>query len=81
MPIQVSCPSCGAPVRFQSAGSAVAVCAYCHSTLAREGGAPVGLEGRRAAATGGVHPVLVGVDEFEVRLLRDGLGGVEQGVG
>jgi hypothetical protein len=43
--------------------------------------APVGLEGWRAAAPGGVHPVLVGVDELEVRLLADGLGGVEEGVG
>jgi ribosomal protein S27E len=37
MPIQVSCPSCGAPVRYQSAASAIAVCPYCRSTLARDG--------------------------------------------
>ena len=29
------CPSCGAPVQFQSAASILAVCEYCHSTLVR----------------------------------------------
>ena len=29
------CPSCGAPVRFQSAASILAVCEYCKSTLVR----------------------------------------------
>jgi hypothetical protein len=29
------CPSCGAPVVFQSAASVFAVCAYCQSTLVR----------------------------------------------
>lgn len=37
MPVQVSCPACGATVHFQSAGSALAVCSYCHSALARDG--------------------------------------------
>ena len=37
MPITATCPSCGAPVRFQSAASALAVCGYCRSTLARDG--------------------------------------------
>ena len=31
------CPSCGAPVTFKSAQSAYAICAYCHSTVVREG--------------------------------------------
>lgn len=31
------CPSCGAPVVFQSAQSTHAVCGYCRSTVAREG--------------------------------------------
>jgi endogenous inhibitor of DNA gyrase (YacG/DUF329 family) len=31
------CPACGAPVEFQSAQSAYAVCAYCHSAVVREG--------------------------------------------
>lgn len=30
-----TCPSCGAPVRFQSAVSILAVCDYCQSTLVR----------------------------------------------
>lgn len=31
------CPSCGAPVKFQSAASVLAVCEYCTSTLLRHG--------------------------------------------
>ncbi|MEB2347862.1 MAG: DUF4178 domain-containing protein [Comamonadaceae bacterium] len=31
------CPGCGAPVEFLSAQSTHAVCAYCHSTVARSG--------------------------------------------
>jgi hypothetical protein len=31
-----NCPSCGAPVIFQSAASILAVCAYCRSTLLRQ---------------------------------------------
>jgi len=34
---QASCPSCGAPVKFRGASSVVAVCAYCQSTLLRDG--------------------------------------------
>ncbi|PZP36521.1 MAG: DUF4178 domain-containing protein [Roseateles depolymerans] len=34
---RAACPNCGAPVDFQSAASASAVCSYCHSTLLREG--------------------------------------------
>ncbi len=30
-----NCPSCGAPVRFQSAASILVVCEYCQSTLLR----------------------------------------------
>jgi endogenous inhibitor of DNA gyrase (YacG/DUF329 family) len=33
------CPNCGAQVEFKSAGSAVAVCGFCSSTLVREGDA------------------------------------------
>ena len=29
------CPSCGAPVQFQSAASILAICEYCKSTLVR----------------------------------------------
>jgi hypothetical protein len=32
---EVPCPSCGAPVVFQSAASIMAVCEYCSSTLVR----------------------------------------------
>jgi Domain of unknown function (DUF4178) len=34
---QASCPSCAAPVKFRGASSVVAVCAYCQSTLVRDG--------------------------------------------
>jgi hypothetical protein len=33
--LTASCPSCGAPVVFKSAGSVFAVCEYCQSTLVR----------------------------------------------
>ena len=36
---RAACPNCGAPVDFQSAASASAVCSYCRSTLVREGDA------------------------------------------
>lgn len=32
---EVSCPSCGAPVRFMSAQSLLSVCGYCRATLMR----------------------------------------------
>ena len=32
---EINCPSCGAPVVFQSAASILAVCEYCKSTLVR----------------------------------------------
>ena len=35
MALSASCPSCGAPVVFKSAGSIFAVCEYCQSTLVR----------------------------------------------
>ena len=35
MALTASCPSCGAPVVFQSASSILAVCEYCQSTLVR----------------------------------------------
>lgn len=34
---RAACPNCGAPVDFQSAASASAVCSYCRSTLVRDG--------------------------------------------
>jgi len=32
-----NCPSCGAPVRFRGAASIVAICAFCRSTLVKQG--------------------------------------------
>ncbi len=34
---RAACPNCGAPVDFQSAASAFAVCSFCRSTIVREG--------------------------------------------
>ncbi len=34
---QAPCPNCGAPVAFQSAASAVAICGYCRSSVLRDG--------------------------------------------
>lgn len=34
---RAACPNCGAPVEFASAASASAVCAFCRSTLLRDG--------------------------------------------
>lgn len=34
---RAACPSCGAPVDFQSAQSVLAVCGYCRSTVVRDG--------------------------------------------
>ena len=31
------CPGCGAPVEFRSAQSTHAICAYCHSSVVRDG--------------------------------------------
>jgi ribosomal protein S27E len=36
---RAACPNCGAPVQFQSAASASAVCSFCRSTLLRDGDA------------------------------------------
>ena len=36
---RANCPNCGAPVEFQSAASAFAVCSFCQSTVVREGDA------------------------------------------
>jgi hypothetical protein len=34
---RAACPGCGAPVEFRSAQSTHAICAYCHSTVVRDG--------------------------------------------
>jgi ribosomal protein S27E len=59
MPVNVTCPSCGAAVRFQSAASALAVCGYCRATLARDGEALKNL-GRMAELLPDDSPVQLG---------------------
>ncbi|WP_172203192.1 DUF4178 domain-containing protein [Niveibacterium sp. COAC-50] len=59
MPVNVICPSCGAAVRFQSAASALAVCAYCRATLARDGDTLKNL-GRMAELLPDDSPVQIG---------------------
>jgi hypothetical protein len=62
-----TCPSCGAPVKFQSAASVFAVCDYCTSTLLRHG-ADVEAIGKMAALMD------------DPTLLRIGSEGVYKGV-
>lgn len=59
MPVNVSCPSCGAAVRYQSAASALAVCSYCRATLARDGDTLKNL-GRMAELVPDDSPVQIG---------------------
>ena len=58
---KVACPSCGAPVRFRGATSIVSVCAFCKSTLVREG---VRLEniGKQAELLEDHSPIRIGTD-------------------
>lgn len=57
----VSCPSCGAPLRFRGATSVVAVCAYCKATLVRDG---VNLEniGKQAELLEDDSPIQIGAE-------------------
>lgn len=59
----VACPSCGAPVRFRGATSIVAVCAFCKSTLVREG---VEIEnvGRQAELLEDHSPIRIGTEGY-----------------
>lgn len=59
MPVNVTCPSCGAAVRFQSAASALAVCGYCRATLSRDGEALKNI-GRMAELLPDQSPVQLG---------------------
>ena len=56
-----NCPSCGGPLRFRGATSIVAVCAFCKSTLVREG---VKLEdiGKQAELLEDQSPIRLGTD-------------------
>lgn len=56
-----NCPSCGGPLRFRGATSVVAVCAFCKSTLVRDG---VKLEdiGKQADLLEDDSPIRIGAD-------------------
>ncbi|HYC35385.1 MAG TPA: DUF4178 domain-containing protein [Usitatibacter sp.] len=58
---KVKCPSCGAPVRFRGATSIVSVCAFCKSTLVRDG---VEIEniGKQAELLQDISPIRVGTE-------------------
>ena len=56
-----SCPSCGAPVVFQSAASIFAVCAYCQSTLIRHDQALEDI-GKMAALADDRSPLQIGAE-------------------
>jgi hypothetical protein len=57
----VACPSCGAPTRFRGGASIVAVCAFCKSTLVRDG---VKIEniGKQAELLEDDSPIRIGAD-------------------
>lgn len=57
---RANCPQCGAEVALRSAASALAVCSYCRSTLAREGDALRRL-GQSAEVFEDYSPLQVGV--------------------
>jgi hypothetical protein len=56
-----ACPSCGAAVRFRGASSIVAVCAFCKSTLVREG-AKLEDIGKQAELIEDASPLRIGAD-------------------
>ena len=56
-----SCPSCGGPLRFRGATSIVAVCAFCKSTLVREG-ADIENIGKQAELLEDHSPIRIGAD-------------------
>jgi hypothetical protein len=56
-----NCPSCGGPLRFRGATSIVAVCAFCKSTLVREG-ADLENIGKQAELLPDDSPIRIGAD-------------------
>lgn len=56
-----ACPSCGAPLRFRGATSVVAVCAFCKSTLVRDG-AKIENIGKQAELLEDDSPIRIGAD-------------------
>ena len=61
MALTASCPSCGAPVVFKSAGSVFAVCEYCQSTLVRHDQALEDI-GKMAALVEDRSPLQIGAE-------------------
>lgn len=61
MAFRAACPSCGAPVEFQSAASFHAVCGFCRSTLVRHGGDLENL-GRMAELVADASPIQLGTE-------------------
>ncbi len=59
MPFSANCPSCGAPVVFQSSASFHGVCGFCRSTLVRHGGDLENL-GRMADLIEDASPIRLG---------------------
>jgi ribosomal protein L37AE/L43A len=59
--VTASCPSCGAPVVFQSAASIFAVCEYCQSTLVRHDQALEDI-GKMAALVEDRSPLQIGAE-------------------
>lgn len=57
---QVNCPGCGAPVKFQSTASVMAVCGFCRSTVVKEGEA-VRDVGKMSALLEDFTPMQLGV--------------------
>ncbi len=54
-----ACPSCGAPVEFASAGSVMAVCEYCQTTVIREGDS-LKAQGKQSLTLEDYSPLQVG---------------------
>ena len=59
MPLNATCPGCGAPVVFRSAASILAVCEYCQSTLLRQDAAVEDI-GKMAALAEDRSPLQLG---------------------
>ena len=57
--VQVNCPSCGGPVKFQSAVSVFAICPYCTSMLVRHD-VDVEAIGKMAQLTEDMSPLQIG---------------------
>jgi ribosomal protein S27E len=64
---QVVCPGCGAPVRFKSSASVMAVCEYCQTTLLKDAGSVANL-GKMSAILEDYSPLQIGTSgKFQQR--------------